>query len=216
MIKEYYADGSDKQSYFTQINPHTPPNITNHSSGCGATAWMNLYGWHNLNFTPNLLVGEPRENNEYTNTLTIMLHDYLGTSRAPFSDQGLTWPWNIDKGLNFAKEVLSHRANEYKYRIRNFAGAFFGYRDGNWVFEVAKEYIIGKKKPVIVGYFQDWHYAIGYGIVETTMDTGGRATYLLKIKKGWGPEGDAENDGMISPKDIFACYGVDKFTPLSV
>ncbi|MDF2675526.1 MAG: hypothetical protein K0R09_3798 [Clostridiales bacterium] len=214
MIKEYYADGSKNQSYFTQLNPHAFPNNTSHYSGCGATAWMNLYGWHNLNFTPTLLDGEPRENNDNTNTLTMQLHNYLGTLGIPFSNDGLTWPWCMAKGSNFAKEMLSHSANGYKYRIRNFAGAVFGYRDGHWVFEMVKEYIINKKKPVIIGYFDDWHFAIGYGIIETHMETERGSTYLIKINRGWGSEGYSENDTTISPKDIFSCYGIDDFLSL--
>lgn len=215
MIKEYYADGCDKQSYFTQLNPHTSSNNTNHYSGCGATSWMNLYGWHSLNFSPTLLNGDPRENNDYTNALTMQLHDYLHTSGIPFSKDGLTLPWFMKKGNSFAKKILSHAANGSKYRIRSFTGAVLGYRDGNWVFEIAKEYIIDKKRPVIVGYFQDWHFAIGYGIVETPMENGEGFTYLLKINRGWGSEGYAENTATISPKDIFLCYGVDEFLPLS-
>jgi hypothetical protein len=118
------------------------------------------------------------------------------------------------KGSNFAKEMLSHSANGYKYRIRSFAGAVFGYRDGHWVFEMVKEYIINKKKPVIIGYFDDWHFAIGYGIIETHMETERGSTYLIKINRGWGSEGYSENDTTISPKDIFSCYGIDEFLSL--
>lgn len=56
--------------------------------------------------------------------------------------------------------IKEYCADGYKYRVRSFAGAAFRYRDGDWVFEIAKEYIIEKKKPVIVYYFKDWHYAI--------------------------------------------------------
>jgi hypothetical protein len=213
MVKEYYADGSDKQSYFTQLNPHSFSNSTGHYSGCGATAWMNLYGWHKLNFTPTLLKGEIRENNDYTNGLTMQLHDYLHTTGIPFSRDGLTLPWLMKKGDKFARETLLHEAIGYKYRIRSFTGAVFGYRDGNWVFEIAKEYIINKKKPVIVGYLEDWHFAIGYGILETPSETGGPSTYVLKINRAWGTEGYADNHTVVSPKDIFACYGVDEFSP---
>jgi hypothetical protein len=213
VIKEYYADGSNKQSYFTQISPHTLTNNTGHYSGCGATSWMNLYGWHNLNLTPSLLKGEPRENNDYTNILTMQLHNHLRTTGIPFSEDGLTLPWFMKKGDNFAEKVLSHTVNGYKYRIRSFIGSAFGHRDGDWVFEIAKEYIIEKKKPVIVGYFQDWHFAIAYGILEIPTETEGNYTYLLKINRGWGAEGYAENDATISPKDIFSCHGVDEFLP---
>jgi hypothetical protein len=215
VIKEYYADGSDKQSYFTQLNPHASPNNTGHYSGCGATAWINLFGWHSLNFTPTLFNGQHRENDDYINSLTMKLHNYLYTSGIPFSNQGLTLPWCMYRGDDFAKKFLSHAANSYKYRTRSFAGSVFGYRDGNWVFEVAKEYIIDKKKPVIVGYFKDWHYAIGYGIIGTSEENGENSTYLLKINRGWGTEGDHDNDAVISPKDIFACYGVEGFAQIS-
>jgi hypothetical protein len=215
MVKEYYADGSSRQTYFTQLSPHTPPNSTNHYSGCGATAWMNLFGWHNLNYTPSLLNGDPVENNDYINSLTMQLHDYLLTTGIPFSDQGLTWPWYMGGGCSFAKEVLSHTAKGYKYRIRNFAAAILGFMDGSWVFEIAKEYIINKKRPVIVGYFQNWHYAIGYGILEFPMGEGKPAKYLLKINNGWGTEGSLENNAEISPGDLFSCYGVDEFLPVS-
>jgi hypothetical protein len=214
MIKEYYADGSDKQSYFTQLNPHASPNNTGHYSGCGATAWMNLFGWHNLNFMPSLLNMEPGENNDDINELTMKLHNYLHTIGIPFSDQGLTLPCFMYRGDDFAKKVLSHEVRGYKYRTRSFVGSAFGYRDGNWVFELAKEYIIDKKKPVIVGYFKDWHYAIGYGIIETTGENGEGSTYLLKVNRGWVAKEDTDNDLIVSPKDIFFCYGVEGFLSL--
>jgi hypothetical protein len=215
VIKEYYADGSDNQTYFTQLRPNTLPNNTRHYSGCGATVWMNLFGWHTLNFAPTLLNGEPKENNDYINHLTIQLRNYLHTLRVPFSDQGLTWPWFMGRGSGFAQKILSHNAVGYKHRIRSFAGSAFGYRDGNWVFEIAKEYIIEKKKPIIVGYFQDWHFAIGYGIIEIPMKNGEGYAYLLKVNRGWGSKEYTNNYITISPKDIFACYGIDEFKPLS-
>jgi hypothetical protein len=214
VIKEYYAEGSNNQCYFTQLKSHTSPNNTGHYSGCGATAWMNLIGWHNLNFTPTLLNGKPRSNNDYTNELTMQLHNYLGTIGVPFTQDGLTWPWFMKKGEKFTKEILSHTASGYNYRVISLTGPLFGYRDGNWVFEIVKDYIINKKKPVIVGYFKDTHYAIGYGIIENTNESEGVTTYHLKANRGWGPEGYVENETLISSKDIFSCYGVDEFLPL--
>lgn len=46
-----WADGRNNHAYYNQIPAETPPNDTSHWSGCGATAWMNLYGWHDLNWT---------------------------------------------------------------------------------------------------------------------------------------------------------------------
>lgn len=224
---EYYdfrlANGSNNQSYFTQLAPGESPNTTDHYSGCGATAWINLLGWHDLNFTPGLLRGEHRKNDSYTKALTMQLHNYLGTTSI-ITDDGITWPWNIKNGINFVREELEFTTNGYWIRWRTGINPleWFGYHDGYWIFDVVQEYIENKKLPVIVGYFQDWHYCIAYGTMKqkrTTLFPGpfGFIQYeqaWIQINRGWGPQDYDKNNAFITPSGLFASVGIDEFKPL--
>jgi hypothetical protein len=60
----------------------------------------------------------------------------------------------------------------------------FDYHDGYWVYELVKEYIIDKKKPVIVGYFQDWHYCIAFEVAKLKNMGVFEQSYIL-IDRAW-------------------------------
>ncbi|UVT18564.1 MAG: hypothetical protein H8K03_12075 [Nitrospira sp.] len=157
------ADAPKGHSYFLQIPQNKPPNTNDHASGCGATAWMNLFGWHNLNFTPSLLDADRRDNDPYIENLTMALHDYLGTYEPWWtfdSDQGFTWPEDMARGFEFVRTRLHHTA-DYWYRQD------WWNTDESWVFQVGRD-AIKKKRPFIVGYYSDLHYAIGYQTRECT------------------------------------------------
>ena len=202
----YWADGYNNHPYFLQIPKNTPPNNNDHASGCGPTAWMNLIGWHDLNWTPDLLPGSHRYNDTYINLLTMACHDFIGTYEPWWTfdaDQGFTWPDDMAKGYEFIRIFLRH-ACRYWYRYD------WWWTDEDWVFEVARD-VIRARRPFIVGYFQDWHYAIGYGVAECRVH-GWREHSWIKIYPAW-----SWNDSLDKwiPKDtIFAIYGVYDFHPL--
>lgn len=203
-VREHFsADGSTNHPYYLQIPKNTPPNDNNHKSGCGATAWMNIFGWHDLNWIPELLTGQQIYNNSYIKNLTMELHDYLGTFAWPFSDKGFTWPGDMPKGYNFARERLYH---DYSYWYRYD----WWNTDENWVFEVARS-LARAKRPFIVGFFQNLHYAIGYQIAECKTH-GWKKHSMIRIYPALKKD-DSKNK-WIPKGTIFAIYGVYDFVPI--
>jgi len=204
-----WADGESNHCYFTQISPKTPPNNTDHFSGCGPTAWMNIFGWHDLNWTPSLLAESAKYNTAQTNSLTMDLHDTLGTSDppGPFNDdQGFTWPEDMARGFSFAENRLLHDVS-YHYRYDWWD------TDALWVYRVGRE-AIDSQRPFIVGYFQDWHYAIGYGLAVCNGHKVGPITIThrwIKIFPAWAS--DDSDDKWIPMETIFGIWAAFSFTP---
>jgi hypothetical protein len=204
--KYFWADGYSSHTYFLQLSKNSPPNNNDHASGCGPTAWMNLYGWHDINWRASLLSGSQTTNNPYIENLTMDLHDYLGTFEPWWTlgaDQGFTWPKDMKKGLKFAKSRFLHDSSYwYRYDWWN--------TDEPWVFEVARD-SARKKRPFIVGYYEDWHYAIGYGIAECTKH-GWKKHSWIKIYPAWRTN-DSQNK-WIPIGTIFGIYAAYDFSPL--
>jgi hypothetical protein len=202
----FWSDGFHNHPYFLQISKNTPPNNNDHASGCGPTAWMNILGWHDLNWKTGILAGQRKYNDPYINALTMDLHDYLGTYEPWWTfgaDQGFTWPDDMMNGDNFV------RTNLYYDCSRWFRQDWWD-TDEEWVFEVARS-VARAKRPFIVGYYQDWHYAIGYGIAECRTH-GWRQHSWIKIYPAWNTS-DVD-DKWIPKSTIFGVYGVYDFFPL--
>lgn len=199
--KYYWADGYGQCTHFSQLPPNTPPNTNDHWSGCGPTAWMNLYGWHDRNWKASLLNGDQKYNNPYVKNLTMDVHDYIGTYEPWWTfgaDPGFTWPSDMEKGLEFAKSRLLHDSS-YWYRHD------WAFTDEPWVFEVARD-AARKKRPFIVGYYEDWHYTIGRGIAECSTHGWKKHSWIwLHSEDKWIPMGT-----------IFGIYAVYDFFPLLV
>lgn len=196
----FWADGYGNHPYYLQIPKNTHPNNNDHSSGCGANAWMNLFGWHDLNWTEELLPDEHKYNDGYINEMTMKLHDYLGTFAWPFSDQGFTWPDDMTSGYNFARiHLINYSGYSYRHDWWN--------TDENWVFQVARD-MARRKRPFIVGYFQDTHYAIGCGIAECRTH-GWRDHGWIYIYPAWNTNDNG--DKWIPKGTIFGIWGIYNF-----
>ena len=214
--KYYWADGYHNHPFFLQIEPGRFPNWTDHYSGCGPTAWMNLFGWHDLNWKSSLLPGAPTTNDLIVDSLTMNLHNTLGVFSWFFApNSGFTWPENMAAAYAFAHFNLKHLYQNYWYRYDyKIPTDFTNY---NWVFEVARSYARGKR-PFIVGYYQDWHYAIGYSVAECTKH-GWTQHSWAKIYPAWLTANyDSANpdlDNKWIPKStIFGVWAVNNFVPL--
>jgi hypothetical protein len=202
----FWADGYTSHTYFLQIPKKSPPNNNDHASGCGPTAWMNLYGWHDINWRPTLLNGSQTSNNPYIENLTMDLHNYLGTFEPWWTlgaDQGFTWPADMAKGFKFSKSRLQHHCG-YWYRHD------WWNTDEPWVFQVARD-AARNKRPFIVGYYEDWHYAIGYGIAECTKH-GWKKHSWIKIYPAWCTNNS--QDKWIPIGTIFGIYAAYDYSPL--
>ena len=201
-----WADGNADHPHFLQIPKHTGPNHNDHWSGCGPTAWMNLYGWHDKYWSPALLSGTPMVNDSTIDGLTMQCHDYIGTYEPWWlfdTDQGFTWPDDMARGLDFARTVLHHDCS-YFWRED------WWNTDENWVFEVARS-MMASRRPFIVGYYEDWHYAIGMAIAQCTTH-GWQDHSWIWIYPAWSRD---ESDNKWIPKEtIFGIYGVYGFRSL--
>lgn len=209
----FWADGRDNHTYFLQVPPNTFPNFNGHSSGCGPTAWMNLFGWHDLNWVSSLLLGSSTTNDPLINMMTMNLHDLLGVFSWFFApDQGFTWPENMSRGYMYSHSYLKHFYQDYWYRYDyKIPTDFTNY---NWVFEVARSYARAKR-PFIVGYYQDLHYAIGYAVAECRIH-GWQQHSWAKIYPAWllsdyDPTYPDYDDKWIPKNTIFGVWSANNF-----
>jgi hypothetical protein len=195
----FWADGINQHPYYLQISANTAPNNTSHASGCGPTAWMNLCGWHDRNWTNTIFPGDHQTNDSYINDMTMRFHDYLGTMW--MFGQGFTAPWDMDLGYGCIANHLSQRCS-YWYRED------WWNTDEPWVFEVARD-SARNKRPFIVGYYQDMHYAIGYGIAECRIH-GWRNHSWIYIYPAWDTSG--VRDKWIPMDTIFGIWTAYQFS----
>jgi len=198
----FYADGIATRPNYAQIKKNVHPNNTNHSSGCGPTAWMMLLGWHDLAWTPNLLKGEHSTNDTFIENQTMAIHDYLGTIN--LFGEGFTWPNDMAKGYSYVRRKLGHSCGYwYKTDYDWLQGC-----DTTKVFKVAR-WAIREKRPFIVGYYDDWHYTIGYIVAECKNHGWEDHSWIYICEAptddgGWGEK-------WISKHAIFAIYAVSNF-----
>jgi hypothetical protein len=165
----WYAVGHDKTTYFGQLSPADPANTgTNlfgfpYWSGCGPTAFLNLFVWHTLNWFPakdEFVFGAvppvpPQEALPAAAKALYLneLRDQLGTFNTPFTTAGATFPWDMDQGYDYAKKRF------YKSYDRNYGYALPHSSDAP---VVAARAIRDFAKPAIVGYWADIHYDVAY------------------------------------------------------
>ena len=182
-----WAGTDDDQRWYTQIPPNTPPNTADCFTGCGATAWMMLFGWADYRASE----GDPMWDASYgmfggvaevapdtrdadIDTLTLENRDYIET--ACQSDQGRTWPWDMDQ----AKQYLSSRTNSSPSLTTNFNTVPIptdGLRDR------ADASIRGNRPPIIAQGVE--HYSLAYGYRKKNCRFG-RDKHEFKINTGWG------------------------------
>lgn len=193
----FWADGMQNHPFYLQIRPNTPPNNTSHWSGAGSTAWMNLFGYHDKNWTPNLLRGDHMLNDPYINQETMALHDYLRGSV-------FIMPQYMFDALVFARSRYDHACDAW----------------GRWdwppngllapsVFELAGEYA-RKRRPFVVGWGEGScvNYGLGLGTCECRTHGWRKHSYAL-IYPAWSPNDDS--NFWVPLRMFFAVYGVDQF-----
>jgi hypothetical protein len=98
-----------------EIPPNEGYNYEDRWTGCAATAWTNLMVYHDLTFTPDLLIGSQKSTGwsdwggqkkgfTYLDRVNIEISEKLGTYQF-FSDIGLVWDWNMKKGYDYIEEM---------------------------------------------------------------------------------------------------------------
>jgi len=201
--------GKTDRPYYQQLNAHEAPNNVSYSSGCGPTAWANLYGWFDLHMSKNLLPGDHKSNDAYINNLTVSLRDYLGTDQFPGTDQAYTTPDDMFYGVFFSMLYLNHNC---------FYDCVWGspiYCDSDPIYKTIRDSIVNYHRPSIVGHdhgiFSE-HYGICFAIDEGTSPNplGPLPIYWVNmtIYPCWGEDND---DYEIGVDDVFAAYSVHSF-----
>jgi hypothetical protein len=158
------AIGHDKAIRMYQFPAGHGLNPTDHASGCGPAAFLNLFLWHNQNWLPGF-AKPPLTKDQYEASLPnqvnaddpwVAMHlDNLGTTLSTFrvfpGTLGATFPWNMYRGLDvYAPTKFNHYADYIE------ATSFLD-SEGE---AIAINGIANHAKPVIVGYWDDIHYDV--------------------------------------------------------
>lgn len=196
-----WAAGIANMPYLLQIPGKTPPNNNRCASGCGPTAWMNIYSWHRRNFV-FVPYDSSRYNTAWLNDRTMGIRSYLGTFG--IGCQGFTWPHRMRRGIPYAE---SRFGLDVYYFWRFDLGGIFRKPDTNWVFQVARSMGLSQR-PFIVGYWSDLHYAVGLGVMQCLEHTWQRHSWVY-IYPAWSPN-DSQNK-WIRKGDIFGLWGIYAF-----
>lgn len=221
------AEGWDRQAFFDQIDPGTPPNSTGHQSGCGPTAWAALLAYHDLHWDPDLLYGtwDRRTEDDYVSRLIMTLHDRLGTSN--LNGEGYTGLSAMKKGYSVMRDNLCHG--------RGYELEWYGWSTSPWagipsdeVVSFVFDAIYQDGLPCIVGYRSgtlSGHYALGFEIAiqrwYATVGLGGYSYYetaepssseagerggYVRVNNLWG---DAETDlKWIATQYVFGMWAI--------
>lgn len=147
-----------------QIPPNSPLNPKIYYTGCGPNAMTNLFIWHDRSlWAPRLLDGHDwdipgQPNNPYDDTaiakLQNELRDQMGTFWVFPTNQGATWPWNMEYGFYYANKTLLNTP-DYSYTWA------IPYDGDSQV--LAGDAIKNYGKPAIIG-LDLKHYTIAYKI----------------------------------------------------
>lgn len=175
----YEAVGRGGTDRFAQVPPNTHPNDRNYYSGCGATAWVNLLAWWDLNGWANPLSGLWRDSagnrvtvpDDYIGHVTMDLSRLLGTFNPPTTDAGATWPGNMPKARDYVEDTLGYDTiMDYRYDLDLFCE---NDEETQEILSLIRRGIQAHRKPVIVGYFPGGffdiahsHYDIGYKLKD--------------------------------------------------
>ncbi|HYO84379.1 MAG TPA: hypothetical protein VES20_23445 [Bryobacteraceae bacterium] len=193
----YYNALGNYAFRFKQVKPGTQYSDKSWATGCGPTALMNLFMWHDLNWTPSVLHGDPfgTLKGDYTDLYAAAnqkdLRDFIGTAQSPFKpEQGYTWPHDMYHGFQWLRERHGHRA-EYTEAANLISSSD--------AVEVAKYYLM-LGKPVIIGYKSAPHYDLAYSY-HAFPNASSPGYYL--IQKDSGAEKWIHGD------DLFYAAGMD-------
>ncbi len=198
----YWADGIGNMPYILQMSANTSANHTSCASGCGPTAWVNLYSWHRRSFQFATGYDSSRYNTAWLDDRTMGVRSYLGTFRLRCN--GFTWHYRMRRGISYAESRFNL---DVYYWWRWSLSTWWRSSRANWVFEVARE-MARYRRPFIVGYYSDWHYAIGYGIAECRTHGWSRHSWAY-IYPAW--RANNTQDKWIPKSDIFGIWGIYSF-----
>ena len=168
----FFAGTHSDQRLYSQFAGGSSPNTSSCYSGCGATAWAMLMGWGDFQASVNNPTwsnrwGLYRVNGGYGNNavapatmdsgvrnMTWELRNRVGTFCNPFNDSGATAPWNMDGAGGYLKNRSGASLSTH-YNV-------FGVHETR-LREKARDSIIDRKVPAIIGTGWLTHYPLAYG-----------------------------------------------------
>lgn len=182
----YYAEGYERAPHFKQIDPHTGVNNTDNKSGCAATAWTTFIRWHDLLWTPEVLMGsqryygqygldsdpnhEPRDET-YNDRVIMNLSKWLGTFGKTWDDVGYVWNLDMEKGFNFITDKLQNSISSKKYWTSHSTAV-----------RKARKYIVEYQKPSIIK--TPGHFCVLAGFIDN-LNSESIDRQWLYILTGW-------------------------------
>ncbi|MBX3011014.1 MAG: hypothetical protein KF832_05880 [Caldilineaceae bacterium] len=170
----WWADGDAGSNRYGQVT------VGGCASGCGGTAWAMLFGWvdrraadtgawagHWGIYRANgggagaANVVAPLTQDAGVQNMTLEIRNHIGTFC--IAGSGATWPWNMIDAANYVRpRATAGWRMQTKYDPTGLC--WFGACDGNR--NLARDAIVNRRQPAIVGSGWLKHYPLAYGYAE--------------------------------------------------
>jgi hypothetical protein len=166
-------NGFNEQTMYYQLPFYPPPTISSCSSGCGATAWAMLFGWadHQADNAPGIWNywsprwGIYRQNSGYgaNERAPLYVTDGIKNMTWEIRDDIATWcafgsaptfPWDMDQAAYYLSGRSGTRVDTH-YNVLGITESRLR--------EYARNSIIYRKTPAIIGTGWLKHYPLAYG-----------------------------------------------------
>ncbi|MBN1890035.1 MAG: hypothetical protein JW850_18710 [Thermoflexales bacterium] len=217
--------GTEHQRMYSQMAANTGPNTSDCWSGCGATAWAMLFGWADYEATNpawNYWSGRwgiYRENGGYGNDAVAPVSMDSGVQNMIWeirghidtwcaclwgmciSDGGATFPSDMDEAADYLKGRTNVSLDTH-YNV-------FGWTEGR-LREYARDSILYRKTPAIIGTGWLKHYPLAYGyqwwsktVKKCFIWCWNDVEYnrMFWVNQGWG---NSSSNGWITARTWFA------------
>jgi hypothetical protein len=216
--QEILAKHWELMPHYRQLAPNEGANRDHDfSSGCGATAWMNLIGYYDNTITPDLLRGNydglsgdvTGGASAYKDNVLVALSEYIGVHAD--GDEGKEDWDDMFKGFDFIKARLHHDCEA------NFSGPGLSKEQ---ILETVYSYLCLPGVPSIVA-LPD-HYVVAYGVMMNQDDAsdGELSTSDHYLRVNWGAGSSSFGDVFIpydlADKGVWTLSRIDTSSEITV
>jgi len=175
----WWADGDAGSNRYGQMSANSAPNTSGCASGCGGTAWAMLFSWvdrraaeghatwanhwgiYRDNGGTGGNVVAPLSQDNGVKNMTWEIRNQIGTFC--IFGSGATWPWEMIDATNYVRPRAS-AAWRMQTKYDPTGLCWFGACNGNR--DLAKDAIINRRQPAVVGTGWLKHYPLAYGYAE--------------------------------------------------
>jgi len=143
-------------------------------TGCGPTAWVNVYcWWERAKGKTNLFCGTPPTCNVYDGCVSPVIWNLVGyVGTYCIGNNGATNPWNIYKGYKHADAKGYWWSYWWHWRIPGLSYS----TEADILRSAGQDFVF-----TVVGYYDDWHYGAGQ-----YYKVGSGSDVSVEIVTGWG------------------------------